>query len=113
MKIKYNNIFSSVKSLVGGCPQGTMLGGFSYVVAISDNCDYSCEGNDFSSCEESECYSGRKCEDGFAYYDDLNILELVILSANLQQYDVYSHVPSDIPDMPSLSTTKTLTCREI
>ena len=96
MKVKFNNKLSTSKSLVGGCPQGTMLGGFSYIVASCDNCDTNSENCDCPP-DSQGCYSDNDgCEDTFSYYDDLNILELLILSENLNTYDVWSHVPSDI-----------------
>ena len=37
-KVKFKDTESSPKTLVGGSPQGTSLGGLSYIVANSD-CD--------------------------------------------------------------------------
>ena len=43
-------------------------------------------------------------QDKFRYYDDLNMIEFLILTEKLQEYDVYSHVPNDIlVDLPYLS----------
>ena len=81
MKVKFRNSQSSAKDLIGGSPQGTLLGGLNYIIASFD-CDASEEG-----CEE---------EDQFDYFDDLNMLELIILTEKLQEYDYLSHVPSDI-----------------
>ena len=36
-------------------------------------------------------------EDRFKYIDDLQLLELVMLTGILSDYDTYQHVPSDIP----------------
>ena len=46
-------------------------------------------------------------EDRSRFFDDLNILELVILSGLLQEYNVHNHVPSDVAiGMPFLPSTK-------
>ena len=50
MKVKYDNVLSSVRKLVGGSPQGTLLGGLNYIISSCDNSDQnlfegcSCEG---------------------------------------------------------------------
>ena len=96
MKVKFNNALSTSKSLVGRCPQGMMLGSFSYIVASCDNCNTNSEYCDCPS-DSQGCYSDNDgCKDSCSYYDDLNILELLILSENINNYDVLSHVPSDI-----------------
>ena len=40
--------------------------------------------------------SEEGCDDMFGYYDDLYLLEFIILSEILQEYDVLNHVPSDM-----------------
>ena len=94
MVVKFKNVMSSEKSLVGGSPQGTLLGGVNYIIASCDNCDQ----NFFENCKKTpECYpSDARCADAFSYYDDLSLLELILLSEKLTDYDVFSHVPSDV-----------------
>ena len=79
MKVKYNNSESSIRDLIGGAPQGTILGGIKYNIASSD-------------CAVEEITP----EDRFRYYDDLNALELILLSDLLCKYDFEGHVPSDV-----------------
>ena len=61
MIVKYKGTQSNPKSLIGGSPQGTLLGGLEYIIA-----------NDCSKDDVSQ-------EDRFKYYDDLHILEFLIL----------------------------------
>ena len=92
MTVKFNGQESTLITLCGGFPAGSVIGQDCYLVASNDAAD-----------EVSR-------DDRFRYIDDLEILELVMLSGILQEYDVYSHVPSDIPlDYTFLpgSTTKT------
>ena len=56
----------------------TRAGGIEYSVQSNDNADF---------LEE---------EDKLKYVDDLSILEFVCLSGLLVEYDVHSHVPSDV-----------------
>ena len=79
MIVRYKNGQSDPKKLTGGSPQGTILGGIKYTIASFD-------------CTPEEL----TCEDKFRYYDDLNMIELIILTEKLKEYDVLSHVPSDI-----------------
>ena len=86
MIVRYNNGQSDPKDLTGGSPQGTILGGIKYTIASMD-------------CTPEELTS----QDKFRYYDDLNMIEFLILTEKLQEYDVYSHVPNDIlVDLPYL-----------
>ena len=48
MKVKFNNILSSEKELVGGSPQGTLLGGLNYIIASFD-----CDANE-AGCDEDD-----------------------------------------------------------
>ena len=90
MKVKWRGVLSSARSLVGGSAQGTLMGGCEYIVSTSSAA---------SNVPES---------DKFCYYDDLQILELVMLSGLLVDYDFWSHVPSDIgPDSKFLPTQAT------
>ena len=78
MKVKWRGAVSSPKGLVGGSSQGTLLGGLQYLVGSSD------------------VASDVPNEDKYRYFDDLQILEVVMLSGLLISYDFWSHVPSDI-----------------
>ena len=75
----FKGLKSNRKDIIGGGPQGTLLGGLEYIVSNDDCCK-----------EEIEA------EDRFKYYDDLNLLEFIVLSDQLVQYDVRNHIPSDI-----------------
>ena len=77
MRVKYNNETSSEHSLNGGGPQGTLLGQIEYLVNSNDNAD------------------SVDPEDRFKYIDDLSILELIMMTGLLQQYNFHEHVPSD------------------
>ena len=76
---KYNTSESEVLDLVGGFPQGSLIGGDCYLSASKDAADHVSE------------------EDRSRYWDDLEILELFSMTGILQDYDIYSHIPSDIP----------------
>ena len=78
MKVKWRGLLSSARSLVGGSAQGTLMGGCEYIVSTSS------------------AASNVPENDKFRYYDNLQILELVMLSGLLVDYDFWSHVPSDI-----------------
>ena len=78
MTVKFNGSQSSVHALIGGGPQGSLLGQIMFLVQSNDNIE---------NMDES---------DKFKYIDDLSILELVFLANLLINYDTYSHVPSDI-----------------
>ena len=78
MKVKMNGVESQQKSLIGGSPQGTILGQLMYVGASDD-----------AASEIPE-------EDKLKYIDDLEILELVSISGVLIDYDFHQHVASDV-----------------
>ena len=78
MRVKYNGEVSDEYSLIGGGPQGTLLGGIEYLVQSNDNAD---------------CVNYN---DRFKYVDDLSILEVLCLTGFLIEYDTHQHVPSDI-----------------
>ena len=61
MKVKFNEEESDWLDLVGGGPQGTLLGQIEYIIQINNNTDSISE------------------EDRFKYIDDLTILQLVCL----------------------------------
>ena len=79
MIVKYNGAQSDPRKLVGGAPQGTLLAGIKYNIASSD-------------CAAEEITS----EDKYRYYDDLNMLEFLVLTELLTEYDYVTHVPSDV-----------------
>ena len=79
MIVKYKGAESNPQNLVGGGPQGTLLGGLQYIVS-SDDCS-----------QEKVSESDR-----FKYFDDLNIVEFIILTEVLIEYPVMEHVPSDV-----------------
>ena len=78
MKVRYNDKYSSTHRLPGGGPQGTLLGLIEYMVQSNDNAD----------CVDEELR--------FKFVDDLSILELVMLSSLLAEYNFNQHVASDI-----------------
>ena len=78
MRVKFNDVLSDVYQLIGGGPQGTLLGGIEYLVQSNNNAD----------CVDEE--------ERFKYVDDLSILEVLCLTGFLVEYDTWQHVPSDI-----------------
>ena len=90
--VKFNGEESSLISLCGGFPAGSVIGQDCYLVA-----------SDSSAQDVSE-------DDRFKYIDDLEILELVLLTGILEDYDGVSYVPSDLPlDHQFLPGSSTLT----
>ena len=78
MQVKFNGEHSKILTLIGGGPQGTLLGGIEYLVQSNDNADV------------------VPVKDRFKFIDDLSILELVCLSGLLSEYEFRTHIPSDI-----------------
>ena len=78
MKVKFNGEESDELLLIGGGPQGTLLGLIEYLVQSNDNAD---------SVDE---------EDRYKYIDDLSVLEVIYLTGLLTDYNFYEHVASDI-----------------
>ena len=78
MKVKFNGEMSAFLTLIGGGPQGTLLGGLEYLAQSNDNADIVPE------------------EDRFKYIDDLSVLQLICLSGLLIDYNFLEHVASDI-----------------
>ena len=76
MTVKFNGEISEVLSLIGGGPQGTLLGQIMYIVL--SNADI------------------VSPQDRYKYIDDLSILQLVLLSGLLTEYNCLEHVPSDV-----------------
>ena len=79
MTVKFNDAISEIQSLIGGGPQGTLLGGIMYLAESNDNADMV---ND---------------NDGFKFIDDLSLLSFLCLAGLLTDYDIWQHIPSDIP----------------
>ena len=78
MQVKFNGETSEFLKLIGGGPQGTLLGQLEYLVLSNDSAD---------------CVTD---EDRYKYIDHLTLLELVCLSGLLTEYNSIEHVPSDI-----------------
>jgi hypothetical protein len=78
MTVHYNSGQSSVISLVGGFPEGSLVGQDSYIAASND------------------CADSTDQDDRFRYIDDLEICDLVSLAGILYEYDIWSRVPSDV-----------------
>ena len=78
MKVRFNGSESDVLSLIGGGPQGSLIGQIMYLVQSNDNAD-SVDPND-----------------RFKYIDDLSILQLVILAGLVKTYNFHEHVASDV-----------------
>ena len=79
MSAKFRDSESEVLDLVGGFPQGSLIGGDCYLSASNDAANHIPE------------------EDRFRYIDDLEILELIMMSGILQDYNIHAHILSDIP----------------
>ena len=78
MQVKFNGEHSRILTLIGGGPQGTLLGGIEYMAKSNNKADVVTE------------------TDRFKYIDDLSILELACLFGLLKEYQFKTHIPSDI-----------------
>ena len=78
MKVKFNGELSAFLALIGGGPQGTLLGQTEYLVQSNDNADSVPE------------------DDRFKYIDDLSVLQLICMTGLLIDYNFQQHVASDI-----------------
>ena len=78
MKCKMNGKWSKIKNLIGGGPQGSIVGQQTYLVS------------------SEECPQDIQTDDAYKYIDDLEVLELVFLSGVLIDYDFTTNVASDI-----------------
>ena len=78
MKVKFGGKVSSSRSLIGGSAQGSLLGGTQYIVSSNNVSENVCE------------------DDKYRYFDDIEILDFVMLSGLLVDYNFWSHVASDI-----------------
>ena len=77
-QVKFNGELSEFLALVGGGPQGTLLGQIEYLVQSNDNADI------------------VPPDERFKYIDDLSVLQLICLSGLLTDYDFHQHVASDV-----------------
>ena len=80
MQIKFNSEQAGPFYLVGGSPAGSFLGQLCYTTGCYDN-------TETLNIEE---------EDKYQYIDDLNLLDLILMTNLLQEYDFRAHVASDI-----------------
>ena len=78
MQVKFNGEMSAFLALIGGGPQGTLLGGLEYLAQSNDNAN------------------SVPPMDRFKYVDDLSILQLICFSGLLLEYNFVNHVASDI-----------------
>ena len=78
MKVKYNGEESDILTLIGGGPQGTLIGQLMYLVQTNSNVDH------------------VDPADRFKYIDDLSILQVISLAGLLTDYNFHLHVASDI-----------------
>ena len=78
MRVKFTGVLSNEYSLIGGGPQGTLLGQIEYLIQSNDSAD----------CVDKE--------DRYKYIDDLTILEFILLSGLLVEFDCHQTVPSDV-----------------
>ena len=78
MQVRFKGKESSQRQLIGGGPQGTLVGVYEYIVASDD------------------CASDIEPEDRYKYIDDLTLVEMILLSSTLVEYDFQNHVASDI-----------------
>ena len=80
MKLKFNGKEAGPWPLVGGSPQGSYLGQTAYTTGCHDNT------------QQLDIQE----EDKFQYIDDLDLLEFIILTDVLIEYNFRAHVASDI-----------------
>ena len=78
MTVKMNGEQSSTLGLIGGGPQGSVIGQLLYIIASDDVAEDTPE------------------DEKFKYIDDLSLLEAVKTKDKLIEYDVYRRVPSDV-----------------
>ena len=88
MKVKFNGELSEFLALIGGGPQGTLLGQLEYLVQSNDNAD------------------NIPPEDRFKYIDDLSILLLICLTGLLTDYDFTKHVALRYRNRPEIPLTR-------
>ena len=95
MQVKMNQKTSSSHDLIGGAPQGSLIGQLLYII-----------GSDDVAAEVED-------ENKFQYIDDLAVLEAVNIKGKLNEYDVFQHVPSDIATSERFLATSTFKTQTI
>ena len=78
MIVKMNGKTSSTLDLIGGGPQGSIIGQLLYIIASDDVAEDTAE------------------EEKFKYIDDLSLVDAITTKNNLVQYDVNRRVPNDV-----------------
>ena len=78
MQVKMNGCTSSSHDLIGGSPQGSLIGQLLYIIGSDDSAE------------------DVPDQDKFKYIDDLASLDAVSITDKLVDYDCLQHVPSDI-----------------
>ena len=78
MRVKFNGEESDLLLLIGGGPQGTLIGQLMYLVQTNHNAD------------------NVNPDDRYKYIDDLTILQIISLAGLLTEYDFQLHVASDV-----------------
>ena len=77
--VKWKGVYSNIRNLPGGGPQGGIFGILEYLCQSNDN---------FNMIEP---------EDRFKFVDDLSALEIIyLICIQVSSYNFHSHVPSDI-----------------
>ena len=94
MKVKFNGEMSEVLALIGGSPQGTLIGQTEYLIQSNDNADI------------------VSPEDRYKYIDDLSVLTLVCLSGLVTEYNFHEHVASDVGTNQLYLSSNTYTMQE-
>ena len=78
MQVKFRGVVSTIRKLVGGSAQGSLLGGTQYIVGSNDVAE------------------DVDVEDKYRYFDDIEIIDVILLSQLLIDYNFKAHVASDI-----------------
>ena len=80
LRVKWKGIYSNIRKLNGGGPQGSLFGILEYLAQSNDNADM------------------VSPEDRYKFVDDLTTLEIInLLLIVISSYDLQAHVPSDKP----------------
>ena len=95
MEVKMNGKVSTILDLIGGGPQGSILGQLLYIIGSYD------------------CAESVPDEDKYKYIDDLSIVEDIQTEGKLIDYDVWQHVPSDVATNEKFLPTNTYKTQEI
>ena len=85
MIVKWRGVFSSVRQLPGGGPQGCHLGGL----------EYGSQSNDSGQCVADE--------DRYKFVDDMSILEVInLITCGLDSYNFTNNLATDIIKVQNL-----------